>query len=599
MGLGAIDWGVLGLYVVVVVAIGWAASRRTHSGADFFLAGRSLPAWVCGLAFISANLGAQEVIGMGASGAKYGLATAHFYWLGAIPAMVFVAVFMMPFYYGSKARSAPEYLRLRFDEKTRGFNALSFAIMTIFSSGISMYAMAKLIGTLHLLDAPFRSLGWPVSATFHAAILVSALVVLVYIYLGGLRGAIYNEVLQFFLIVAGFAPLVWLGLRSVGGWEGLKASVPHAYTHAWAGMAHASTNPLGVDWFGLVMGLGFVLSFGYWCTDFLIVQRAMAADSMSSARRTPLIAASIKMFFPFLVILPGLIALALTAGPMHPGKAPEAGAPAAAAQNMPAPLPVKIDPTTGKPMLDAKGAPVLDYDLATPNLLLRFFPTGLLGLGLTALMASFMSGMAGNVTAFNTVFTYDIYQAWFRRGASDQHYLHVGRLATFFGIAASVAAAYLAARFNNIMDLLQLVFAFVNAPVFATFLLGMFWRRATGHGAFFGLVLGTSAAAIHHGLTLPLGDAPGVKGGWLGMMHAYPSEMAQNFYTAIVAWSVCFAATIAISLLTRAPDPAKLEGLVYGLTPKISEEGVRWWARPVVVGAVVLAVALALNILFR
>jgi SSS family solute:Na+ symporter len=598
MNLTTVDWAVLGLYVVFVLAIGFLAARRTKSGSDFFLAGRSIPAWVCGLAFISANLGAQEVIGMGASGAKYGLATAHFYWVGAIPAMVFVAVFMMPFYYGSKARSAPEYLRLRFDEKTRGFNAVSFAVMTIFSSGISMYAMAKLIGTLHLLDQPLQSFGWPASMTFHAAIIASALVVLVYIYLGGLRGAIYNEVLQFFLIVAGFAPLVWLGLKSVGGWEGLKASVPPGYTHAWAGMAHASTNPLGVDWFGLVMGLGFVLSFGYWCTDFLIVQRAMAADSMSSARRTPLIAASIKMFFPFLVILPGLIALALTAGPMHPTKA-TAAAPAASASAMPAPLPAKIDPATGQPMLDAKGAPVLDYDLAVPNLLLRFFPTGMLGLGLTALMASFMSGMAGNVTAFNTVFTYDIYQAYFRRGASDQHYLHVGRLATFFGIALSIAAAYLAARFNNIMDLLQLVFAFVNAPVFATFLLGMFWRRATGHGAFYGLVLGTSAAALHHGLTLPAGDPVGVKGGWLGVLHDYPSEMAQNFYTAIFAWSVCFVATILISLFTRAPDRARLEGLVYGLTPKVVDKEGPWWGRPVAVGVIVLLVAVALNFVFR
>jgi SSS family solute:Na+ symporter len=598
MNLTTVDWAILGLYVAFVLVIGFLAARRTKSGTDFFLAGRSIPAWVCGLAFISANLGAQEVIGMGASGAKYGIATAHFYWVGAIPAMVFVAVFMMPFYYGSKARSAPEYLRLRFDEKTRGFNAVSFAIMTIFSSGISMYAMAKLIETLHLMDAPLQSMGWPSSMGFHVAVLASAMVVLVYIYLGGLKGAIYNEVLQFFLICAGFAPLVWLGLKSVGGWDGLKASIPHAYTHAWAGMAHASTNPLGVDWFGLVMGLGFVLSFGYWCTDFLIVQRAMAADSMSSARRTPLIAASIKMFFPFLVILPGLIALALTAGPMHPAKAPSAG-PATAQSAQPAPLPQKIDPATGKPMLDAKGAPVLDYDLAVPNLLLRFFPSGMLGLGLTALMASFMSGMAGNVTAFNTVFTYDIYQAYFRRGASDGHYLGVGRLATFFGIAASIGAAYLAARFNNIMDLLQLVFAFVNAPVFATFLLGMFWRRATGHGAFFGLVLGTSAAALHHGLTLPAGDVPGIKGGWLGMLHQYPSEMAQNFYTAIFAWSVCFVATILISLFTRAPDPAKLEGLVYGLTPKVVDKEGPWWSRPVMLGMIVLAGAVALNVIFR
>lgn len=598
MKLGAVDWAILGLYLLFVLAIGVLAARRTKSGSDFFLAGRAIPAWVCGLAFISANLGAQEVIGMAASGAKYGIATAHFYWIGAIPAMVFVAVFMMPFYYGSKARSAPEYLRLRFDEKTRAFNAFSFAIMTIFSSGISMYAMAKLIGILHVLDAPFAALGLPQAATFDAAIWVSALVVLVYIYMGGLKGAIYNEVLQFFMIVAGFAPLVWLGLRAVGGWARLKASLAPAYTHAWAGMSHASTNPMGVDAFGLVMGLGFVLSFGYWCTDFLIVQRAMAADSMASARRTPLIAASIKMFFPFLVILPGLIALALTTAAMKPATAAHGASPAAASASALV-IPAKLDPVSGKPMVDGAGKPVLDYDLAAPNLLLKFFPTGMLGLGLTALLASFMSGMAGNVTAFNTVFTYDIYQAYIRKGASDAHYLGVGRMATFGGIVLSVGAAYLATRFNNIMDMLQLVFAFINAPVFATFLLGMFWKRATGHGAFVGLVCGTAAAALHHGLTLPEGSAAGIKGGWLGLVHHYPSEMAQNFYTAIFAWSVCFLVTIGVSLITRAPEPEALQGLVYGLTPKVSEEASPWYARPVTIGLAVLAVTIALNIAFR
>lgn len=597
-----VDWSILALYLAFVLGVGVLAARATHSGTDFFLAGRSVPAWVCGLAFISANLGAQEVIGMGASGAKYGIATAHFYWVGAIPAMVFVGVFMMPFYYGSKARSAPEYLRMRFDEKTRGFNAISFAIMTVFSSGISMYAMAKLIGVFHILDAPLKAMGLPPEAGFHIAILASAAVVLVYIYLGGLRGAIYNEVLQFFLIVAGFAPLVWLGLKAAGGWAGVQAALAPAYTHAWKGMAHAATNPLGVDAFGLVMGLGFVLSFGYWCTDFLIVQRAMAADSMDSARRTPLIAASIKMLFPFLVILPGLVALALTTAPLKPTAQAQAAprAPAAAAQTADAPLiPAKLDPATGQPLRDTAGKVVLDYDLTVPTLLTRLFPTGMLGLGLTALMASFMSGMAGNVTAFNTVWTYDIYQAYIRKGASDRHYLHIGRLATFFGIAASVAAAYLANSFNDIMDMIQLVFAFVNAPVFATFLLGMFWKRATGHGAFVGLASGTIAAALHHGLTLPDGDPVGVKGGWLAVLHHYPSDMAQNFYTAIVAWTACFVITIVVSLATRAPEPERLHGLVYGLTPKVTEGASRRWARPLPIGLAVLAVTVALNIVFR
>src|SRR5213082_406926 len=406
--LGWVDYAVMLLYFVFVLGIGAALRRYVRTSEDFFLSGRSIPAWVTGLAFISANLGAQEVIGMGASGAKYGIATSHFYWIGAIPAMVFIGLFMMPFYYGSRARSVPEYLKLRFDEKTRALNAVSFAVMTVFASGISLYAMGKL---LHLL------LGW----SFDVSILIAAGVVLAYIFLGGLTSAIYTEVLEFFLIVLGFAPLVFLGLRAVGGWSGLVARLadhataggfaPGAYTHSWAFMGHASANPVGVEWFGLVMGLGFVLSFGYWCTDFLVVQRAMAADSMSAARRTPLIAAFPKMLFPALVILPGMIAIALTTQAGKTGFA----------------LPAKPDGS-------------LNYDLSIPLMLGHYFPPGLLGLGLTALMASFMSGMAGNVTAFNTVWTYDIYQSYIRRNASDQHYLWMGRMATIFGIALSVAA---------------------------------------------------------------------------------------------------------------------------------------------------------------
>ncbi|HET7134198.1 MAG TPA: sodium/solute symporter, partial [Gammaproteobacteria bacterium] len=359
-----------------------------------------------------------------------------------------------------RARSVPEYLRLRFDEKTRTLNAASFAVMTVFSSGVSMYAMGKLLNLL---------LGW----SFDVSVLVSAVIVLVYILLGGLTSAIYNEVLQFFLIVFGFLPLVGLGLHAVGGWPELSARLaevasarglpPGAYTHTWSNLGDASQNPIGVEWFGLVMGLGFVLSFGYWCTDFLVVQRAMAADSMTAARRTPLIAAVPKMLFPFLVILPGMIALVLGAGHEAAG----------AGQGL---VPAKLT-AAGTPLLDGAGRVVLDYDLATPMMLVRLFPSGMLGLGLTALMASFMSGMAGNVTAFNTVWTYDIYQSHIRRGASDAHYLWMGRVATVAGIVLAVAAAYVAGAFNNIMDLLQLVFAFVNAPLFATFALGMFWRR--------------------------------------------------------------------------------------------------------------------------
>jgi len=344
------------------------------------------------------------------------------------------------------------------------------------------------------------------------------------------------------------------------------------------------------------MGLGFVLSFGYWCTDFLVVQRAMAADSMIAARRTPLIAALPKMVFPVLVILPGLIAIALptpTASINSSGSTPILAS--AAGKGL---IPAKVDETTGAPKLDADGKPVLDYDLAIPNMLLHYFPTGILGLGLTALLASFMSGMAGNVTAFNTVWTYDIYQSYINKDASDQHYLWMGRMATVFGILISIAAAYAATRFNNIMDFLQLVFAFVNAPLFATFLLGMFWKRSTGHGAFFGLLSGTTAAALHHGLTLPVGAVAGIKGGWITSIHTYPSEMAQNFWTAIWAWSACFVITILISLATKPRKEEELKGLVYSLTERPSEGHLAWYKRPLTLGLVVLALALALNLIF-
>jgi SSS family solute:Na+ symporter len=571
--LGPVDYVILGIYFVFVLGIGFAMKRYTKTSTDFFLSGRAIPAWIAGLAFISANLGAQEVIGMAASGAKYGIMTSHFYWVGAIPAMVFVGIFMMPFYYGSKARSVPEYLKLRFDEKTRAFNAVAFAVMTVFSSGISMHVLAKLLE---------RILGF----NYHLCIVVSATIVLVYIFLGGLTSAIYNEVLQFFLIVLGFLPLVFLGLKSVGGWDSLvtklsavatnpanpagRALAPGAWTESWAHMNSASANPMGVEWFGMVMGLGFVLSFGYWCTDFLVVQRAMAANSMSAARRTPLIAAIPKMMFPALVILPGMIAIA-----MH----------------------YQIGNFLPK---DQSGA--IDYNMTVPVMLARFLPTGLLGVGITALMASFMSGMAGNVTAFNTVWTYDLYQSYIRSGQPDQHYFRMGHIITVVGILISIACAYVARSFNNIMDMLQLVFGFVNAPLFATFLLGMFWRRATGHGAFFGLLAGTLAAALHHGLTLPMGAVVGIKGGWLvggHVLHTYPVEMAQNFWAAIYAWTSCFVMTIVVSLVTaRKKTDNELKGLVYSLTPRIKEEGLRWYKQPATLGIIVLIAAIILNIIF-
>jgi solute:Na+ symporter, SSS family len=441
---------------------------------------------------------------------------------------------------------------------------------------------------------------------FHVSIVLSAMIVLGYIFLGGLTSAIYNEVLQFFLIVAGFAPLVWIGLRNVGGWQGIKQTLPATMTHSWRGMAHASTNALGVEWVGLAMGLGFVLSFGYWCTDFLVIQRAMAADSEVSARRVPLIAAVPKMFFPFLVILPGLIAVSITSNMPGAGRGTgNAAISAPASANVPLDeahphgiIPAKIDPVSGEPVLNADGMPVYNYDLAIPVMLLRYFPTGILGLGLTALLASFMSGMAGNVTAFNTVWTYDIYQAYINKRGSDEHYLWMGRMATVGGIVLSIAAAYAAKNFNNIMDALQLIFSMVNAPLFATFLLGMFWKRTTGHGAFTGLISGTLGALIHHGLTLPADAVPGIHGGWITVVHTYPSDMAQNFWTAIFAFSINALVTIAVSLATEPRPEPELVGLVYSLTPKPVETHLEWYQKPSTLAFAVLGMLVVLNLVF-
>jgi SSS family solute:Na+ symporter len=544
-----VDYAILTLYFAFVLGIGWVLKKSVSTSEDFLTSGRSVPVWITSLAFVATNLGAQEMIGMCASGAKYGMMTTHFYWLGAIPAMLFVGLFMMPFYYGSRARSVPEYLKLRFDEKTRGFNAMTFAFMTIISSGASMYVLGLLFQML---------LGW----SFEASILLSALIVLVYTFLGGLTSAIYNEVLQFFLIVLGFAPLSILAVMKAGGWSGISARLPDTMTHAWRPMLGGAQNPMGVDTFGMVMGLGFVLSFGYWCTNFLVVQRAMAANSMSAARRTPLIAAFPKMILPFIVIIPGLAALALAS--MGTGYA----------------IPQKPD----------GGA---DYDQVLTTLMAQFYPSGMLGVGLTALLASFMSGMAGNVTAFNTVWTYDIYQSYIRRDAPDSHYLFVGRMTTVVGIVLSIGAAYVARMYNNIMDLIQLVFGFVNAPLFATFLLGMFWKRATGHGAFLGLLTGSIAGFLTHGLTVAEG-----KGGYLGYVSEFPSTMAQNFWVAIWSWTVCFVVTVIVSLMTKPKEERELEHLVYGVSALPSEEHLPWYQRPAPLAITVAIVCIALNFLF-
>ena len=547
--LSWIDYSVMIIYFAFVLGIGWALKKYMSSATAFLEAGRSLPSWVTGLAFISTNLGALEVMGMTGSGAKYGMMTTHFYWIGAIPAMVFLAIFMMPFYYGSKARSVPEYLKLRFDEKTRGLNAILFAVMTILASGISMYALAILMQNV---------LGW----NFHLCLVASAAIVLGYTYLGGLSSAIYNEVLQFFIIVIGLMPIVFLSLKEVGGWSGLQHSLApiaqakgfaaDTFTTTWKYTGSATANPLGVEWYGIFVGLGFVLSFGYWCTNFLIVQRAMAAESKIAATNTPLIGAIPKMFIPFLIIVPGIVALVL----------------------------LNNHGTTGFSLPEITPGHY-NYDYTIIALLKHYLPAGVLGLGITALLASFMSGMAGNVSAFNTVFTYDIYQSYFRpitgnKEADSKHYLSVGRMATIFGVLVSIAAAYLASLFGNIMDFLQTIFSMINAPLFAVIFLGMFWKRSTGHAAFTGLLTGFLVALLHHGLTVPAGalNASGelittVKGGWIGIVHIYPVEMAQNFWTAIFACSASTIVTITLSLFTtKIKTDEELVGLVYQLTPK-------------------------------
>jgi SSS family solute:Na+ symporter len=478
--------------------------------------------------------------------------TVHFYWVGAIFAMVFLGVFMMPFYYGSRARSVPEFLKLRFDEKTRGLNAISFAVMTVFSSGISLYALAKLLEVI---------LHWD----FDVSIWMAAGIVMIYTFLGGLTSAVYNEVLQFFLIVLGLSPLVVVALHDAGGWANIKEVLQPELTHAWKYMGRADTNPMGINFMSLIFGLGFVMSFGYWCTDFLVVQRAMMAKNMNAAQRTPIIAAIPKMFMPLIVVLPGVIAIALLQ-------------PALASKGFTMPS-------------DGKGG--IDYTMALPSLISHYYPTGVLGVGITALIASFMSGMAGNVTAFNSVFTFDIYQSYFVKHKSDRHYLVVGKVVTVAGILLSIVTAYIAKSFNNINDFLQLVFSFVNGPLFATFLLGMFWKRTTSNGAFFGLLAGTIAAAVTHGLTLAEG-----KGGWIYPLYEIQSGMGQAFIVASFSWIVNFVTTIVVSLFTKPKPDSELVGLVYSLTEKPSYHQDKWYLRVVPLGLILLAVTIILNIIF-
>jgi SSS family solute:Na+ symporter len=525
--LGLLDQAILAAYFGVILLVGWRLRRRMSTTREFLQAGQGLPVWATGLAFMAANCGALEVMGMVSTSAKYGARANHFYWAGAVPAMVFLALFMMPIYKASRARSVPEFLKLRFGEGARTFNAVSFAILMVLVSGISLYAMAILFGAV---------LGW----SFTFSIWVGAGIVLLYVVAGGLAATIYNEVLQFGLIVVGFLPLSLLALRDLGGWGGLRSRLDGTMAHTWKGLPAIDPASATMDGVGTVLGLGFVLSFGYWCTDFLLVQRALAAKDVDSAVRTPLVAAVPKLAFPFLVVVPGLAAAVL--------------------------FPTEL---------------VARYDLALPELLLRYYGPGLLGLGVTAMMASFMSGMAGNVTAFNTVWTFDLYQGHIAPGKTDRHYLIVSKVATVAAVVLSVGTAYIVLRFNNLMDYVQLLFSFFNAPLFATFLLGMFTTWATPAGALAGLVVGTAAAAAHY-----LAYSAGLL--------SYGTEMTANFYGAIAGWAACFATTVAVSLFTARKPEAELAGLVYGRLGPL--EAAR--RKPWLFAALILAGLVVLNVLF-
>ena len=539
-----LDYAILALYFAVVLGVGLAARRYIKTSLDYFLSGRSLPAWITGFAFISANLGAIEVLGMAANGAQYGIGTVNYYWIGAIPAMVFLGVVMMPFYYGSKVRSVPEYLRLRFNNHAHIFNAATFAIATVLIAGVNLYALALVLELL---------LGWPLIV----GICVAAVIVMGYISLGGLSSAIYNEVLQFFVIIAALIPITILGLIEVGGWGGLtdkikESNIGEAGLHALEGTNPGDvTNPLGATWIGLVFGLGFVLSFGYWTTNFAEVQRALSAKDLSAAQRTPLIGAFPKLLLPAVMVLPGLLALA-------------------------------IIPNLGG------DDPNLEYNNAIPLLMNEFLPNGMLGLALTGLMASFMAGVAANVSAFNTVVTTDLVEPYIRPGQPDEWYVRFGRIATIAAIVVSIATALIASTYDNLMNYIQALFSIFNAPLFATFIIGMFWKRMTAWAGFWGIVAGTIAAAV---------TWIGYKAGWF----SFGSDLDESMWGAGLAFVVDAIVTVIVTMMTKPKPREELQGLVYGMA-NVDEYAERrthkWWESPKLLGAILLIAATVLTIVF-
>lgn len=531
-----IDYLIIGIYFAFTIGIGLALRKKMKTSEDFFLSGRALPSWVTGIAFMAANLGALEILGMGASAAQYGIMQAHFYWTGGAIGMVFAALFIVPIYYGSRTHSVPGYLKLRYNEATRGFNAVGFAILTVLMSGINMYAMAIVFKLL---------LGWSIGAS----IWLSAAITMSYVLLGGLSSSIYNEVLQFFLIVLGILPVTLLGLFDAGGWSGLKERVDNeALFHLWSGTA-GQDNPMAVSFLGIILGLGFVLSFGYFSGDFLVVQRALAAKDEGAAKRTPLVAAFPKIFFPFLAIFPGLIVLSVVPG------------------------------------LGSTSDPANSYNMAIPYAMANYLPSGVLGVALTALMASFMSGMAGNVTAFNTIWTYDIYRAYINRDAPDRHYLNVGRFITVAGVVISVGTAYVVLAFQSIMDYVQLLFSLFSPPLLAAILLGMLWKRTTAWGGFAGIAGGTAFVGVLYALELTGGIV-------------YGSAMAGNFWRAIWAFLFSVGAMFVVSLLTRPKTDEDLKELVWSLRERKRIPEPTWYKRPWILATAAIALVVFFNIIF-
>ncbi len=549
--LSAVDVVIIAFYFALVLAIGWYLKGQSGTGEDFFMAGREMTAWIAGLSFLSANLGSLELMGWAAAAYQYGILATHWYWIGAIPAMLFLALVMMPFYYISKTHSVPGYLKLRYGEAARTLSSVSFAFMTVLMSGINMYSMALVMKVV---------LGWDINFS----IWVSSITVAIYVALGGLRSAIFNEVLQFILIWAGALVIPVMGLIEAGGWTNLKAQIAvrasSEYTHLWSTMGTFKDNPMGIHWTGIVFGLGFVISFGYWTTDFLVVQRVLSAKDLRAAKMAPIIGAAFKMFVPFIVILPGLLALAV--------------------------LPQKL---MGEGAAVASGGH--SYNEVLPLMLARYAGPGLLGLGITALIAGFMSGMAGNVSAFTTVWTYDIYRALINKNASDEHYVKMGRWTTIVGVLISVGTAYLVMSFLSIMDYVQALFSFFIAPLFGTVVLGMLWKRTSPQGGFWGLLAGTVSSI---GMWAWVKVDPTV----LRYVALSPDarDMAENMYRALWSWIVCVVVTVVVSMLTKPKPDAELVGLVYGVTPIPHEGDIPLWQRPIFWGAVVFVVFVLFNI---